>query len=173
MSDKSQINFTVDSDAKDAVKKRLAHGELTERLRTCVKEIAYGTDVTERERLKDKLSALREEKRDIEHKIDVLKHERDEKEREIERIEQRLDTLMDQDGEFDGYLQALEEDLHSGKRVFVNHGKVERAAEIGGCEPNEVVEALQERNPEIPEEAFREPHPHENPKWDAKQMASR
>jgi len=72
MSDKEQINFTVDADAKETVKKRLDHGVLTERLRTCVKEIAYGTDVTERERLKDKLTQLRNEKRDIEHEINGL-----------------------------------------------------------------------------------------------------
>jgi len=80
---------------------------------------------------------------------------------------------MDKDGEYDGYLQALEEDLHDGKRVFVNHGKVEKAAEIGGCEPSEVIEAMQERNSSVPDEAFREPKVHEDPSWNSNKIEHR
>ena len=163
--DKSQTVFTVEREAKERAKKKLNHGELSERLRQTIHEIAYGTEVTERNRLKEKRSDLREEIRDIEREIDDLKHDREKKEREVSRIDDRLDALADGEGEFEGYLQALENDLHEGMRLSVQHGKVERASELGECEASDVIEALKERNPNVPKEAFRDAKPHEDNRW--------
>jgi len=166
MSDnKKQVGFEVDSEAWERAKEKAEWGEMTERLRRAVHEKAYGTEVTERKRLRDKRDALRSDVREIENTIKDEQHKRDEKQRELERVEQRLETLEQQDGEYDGFIQALEGDLRDGKRIFVNHGKVERAAELGECDPSDVVEALQERNPEVPESAFREPRAGEQPNW--------
>lgn len=162
---KKQVNFNADVDAYEQAKKKTDYGELSEKLRQRVNEIAYGTEVTERKRLREKLNTLRKEKRDIDKKIEDLTHTRDERQREIENVEQRLDALMETDGEYEGFLQALESDLRDGKRVDPGHGKVERAAELGECDPVDVVEALKERNPEVPDMAFRLPKPHEPANW--------
>lgn len=162
---KKQVGFEVDAEAWEHAKEKAEWGEMTELLRRTVNEKAYGTEVTERKRLREKRDKTRGEIRDIENTIKDEQHKRDEKQRELERIDQRLETLEQQDGEYDGFIQALESDLHSGKRVFVNHGKVERAAELGECDPSDVVETLKERNPELPEGAFREPRAGEEPSW--------
>lgn len=163
--DKDQVNFTVDADAKESAKKRLEHGEFSAKLRQRVHELAYGTEVTERKRLQEKRQEKRQNVRDLTHEIEGLKEERNREEREIERIDSRLDALADDDGEFEGFLQAIESDLHEGYRVDPNHGKVERAAEIGDCKPSDVIEALKERNPEVPDEAFRDAKQTEPAKW--------
>jgi len=165
MSDEKQVNFEVDADAYDQAKRKLEWGGISRVLRERVHEVAYGTETTERKRLKEKLEQLRKEKREVENEIDDLRHDRDEKEREISRVEDRLDTLIDQEGEYDGFLQSLESDLHEGKRFFEGHGKIESAADLGDCTTEEVILDLKERNPDIPDRAFREPKQSEPGKW--------
>lgn len=160
-----QTSFTVDSDALDKAKKKLDHGELSKRLRRAVEEVAYGTETTERARLKEKLETLRSDRREKQQEIENLRHDADELDREITRVENRLDTLMQQDGEYDGFLKSIETDLHDGMRFDPQHGKVEDAAEIGETTPVDVIQDLKERNPDVPDKAFREPEPGEPPKW--------
>jgi len=160
-----QVGFEVDAEAWERAKSKSEWGEMTERLRGTVHEKAYGTEITERKRLREKRDSIRKEIREVENEIQNKQHTRDEKQRELERVEQRLETLEQQDGEYDGFIQAIESDLHDGKRVFVNHGKVERAAELGDCDESDVIEALKERNPDLPEGAFREPRAGEQPSW--------
>lgn len=162
---RKQVGFEVDADAYEEAQNKTEWGGLSQQLRKKVHEVAYGTEVTERKRLKEKLERLRKEKREVTQEIDDLRHERDEKEREISRVEERLDVLMEDEGEFDGYLQALETDLHSGKRVDPQHAQVEKAADLGDCDPQEVIDALMERNSDVPQEAFRDAKLHEEPNW--------
>jgi septal ring factor EnvC (AmiA/AmiB activator) len=163
--DKKQVVFLCPREDYETADKKTGHGEMSEELREKVQEIAYGTEVTERKRLREQLEEEREDKRDIEQEIENLRHKRDEKERRIANKERRLEELMETDGEYEGYLQAIESDLRDGKRIYVNHGKAERAAELGNCDPADVVKALKERNPDLPEEAFQEAKLHEEADW--------
>lgn len=166
----TRVGFEAPAETVQRVKRKTEWGGMSEKLRERLDEIAYGTEVTERKRLREKLNDLREEKRDVEHDIESLRHKRDELEREIENVEQRLDVLMDNDGEYEGILQGIEADLHDGKRVAPGHGKVERAAELGECDPQDVIEALKERNPELPDMAFRDAKPWEAADWEEQQQ---
>lgn len=166
----TQVGFKANSDAHERAKRRLEHGELSRRLRETVEEIAYGTETTERRRLKEKLDDLRQDKRDVENEIENKRHERDELDREIARVEDRLDTMIQQDGEYDGFLQSMESDLRDGMRFDIGHGKVEDAAETGDCSREQVIQDLKERNPDVPDRAFREPKPGEAPLWNEVQQ---
>lgn len=165
----TQVGFEVNADAYEKAKSKLPWGGVSSELRTKVHELAYGTQTTERRRLKDKLEDLRKERREIDNDIDEKKHERDEKERGISRVEERLDTLMQQDGEYDGFLEAIESNLHQGYRVDPNHGQIEDAADLGDCTRDEVIKDLKERNPELPDKAFREPNHDEPANWKEQQ----
>lgn len=166
MSDNStKVTFEVDADAWDTAKDKAEWGEMSERLRKTVEEKAYGTEVTERKRLKEKLENLRQEKREYDTEIDGLRADRDEVSRKISRIEDRLDTLMQKDGEYEGFLQSIEEDLHEGVRFDPQNGKIERASELGECDPADVIETLKERNPDVPDQAFELPSAGESPNW--------
>lgn len=161
----TRVGFEAPAETVERVKRKTEWGGMSEKLRERLHEIAYGTEVTERKRLRENLEDLRKDKREVEQEIENLRHQRDEFEREIKNIEERLDVLMDNDGEYDGFLQALESDLRDGKRVDPGHGKVERAAELGECAPTDVIEALQERNPDIPDAAFQLPKQGESANW--------
>lgn len=162
-----QVAFTVEEAVHQQAKEKLDHGEMSEILRDAIHEAAFGTRTTERQRVKDRLKDLREKKRRKQREKRNLEQEIDETERKIERCEERLDQLQEQDGEFDGALELLESRLREGTRVFVGYGQVEQAAELGQCTQEEVIEALKERNPEIPDLAFRKPKPNEPTNWDS------
>ena len=159
------VNFKANSQTVKEAKDKLEHGEMSEELRARLDEIAHGADVSEENRLMDRLQTLREDRRDAESKISKWQEERDELDRKIERIETRLDELRDQEGEYDGVLAMLEADLQDGVRIMEGTDKVKRAAQIGDCEPSDVIQDLKDRNPDIPDEAFRQARGNEEPNW--------
>ena len=161
---KSQINFKVESNAKELAKEKLDHGELSTELRETIHRVAYGEEISKRERMhkqladkRDKRDSLRAEKREIEAQIEEI-------EGEIARIEERLDGMERREDKYEATLEMLEETLYAGGRVFEEHGQVMKAAKIGGKEPEGVIEELQERNPSVPDHAFVQ-QLHTNKEW--------
>jgi len=157
--------FLVDEQTLEEAKSKLDRGELSKELRQTVQRLAHGTDVAEETRLTDRLQTLREDRRGLRQERDNIECELDEINRKIERVEQRLDNLRDQQGEYDGVLAMLEEDLHSGIRILGGSDKVAKAASIGDCDKGDVIDDLKERNPDVPAKAFREPTPGEPGNW--------
>jgi len=165
MTDRTQVGFEADKATVEQVKSKLEYGELSERLRETLNRIAHGADVAEETRLTDRLRTLREEQRDLRTERDNIESKIDEKSREIERVEQRLDSLRDQQGEYDGVLAMLEEDLNNGVRILGGSDKIKRAAKLGDCEVNDVIADLKERNPDVPIEAFTQADAQEPANW--------
>lgn len=159
------VNFKANSQTVKEVKDKLEHGEMSEELRARLDEIAHGADVSEENRLMDHLQTLREDRRELRREREQIEEDIEEKNRNIERIETRLDELRDQEGEYDGVLAMLEADLQDGVRIMEGTDKVKRAAQIGDCEPSDVIQDLKDRNPDIPDEAFRQARGNEEPNW--------
>jgi len=159
------VGFKANSETVEVAKSKLDHGELSELLRREVDRIAHGTDVAEEQRLTDQLESLREERREKRQERDNIERDLEELEREIERVERRLSELRDQEGEYDGVLAMLEEDLHDGVRIIGGGEKIKKAARIGDCTTDDVIDDLKERNPDVPDKAYRPSGPNEPPKW--------
>ena len=172
MSNKTQVGFEVDKDTVETAKQKLEFGEMSQRLRETLEAIAHGTEVAEETRLTDRLQTLREERRSLRQQRDNVENDLDEVNRKIERVEQRLDSLREQDGQYDGVLAMLEEDLHSGVRILGGSDKIKRAAELGDCSVDEVIDDLKERNPEVPEKAFRPAQAGEPADWQSDETES-
>lgn len=152
--DLAQFNFRVDSDAKQLAKEKLDHGELSERLRQTVQELAFGEELSKRsqletrlDRTEDRLDDLRSEKEEIEAKIDAEESKR-------ERIEERLQELESRETEYETALEMLEDQLFDGVHLDEGHGQVQKAAYLGDKEPEDVIDDLKERNPSVPDYAF-------------------
>jgi len=160
-----QVIFKADSETVKEAKAKLDHGEMSEILRTALDRVAHGADVAEEARLNDRLKTLREGRRELRQERDNIEQELEEVNRKIERVETRLEELREQDGEYDGVLAMLETDLSDGARVMQNTPKVKKAAKIGDCEPQDVIGDLKERNPDVPDMAFRSPRPSEEANW--------
>jgi len=163
--DRAQINFTVDRDAKELVKDKLEHGELSTALRQRVQELAFGEEISQRETAKRRLAELREEKDDLRSKKREIEAELEDVEQQITRVEERVDGMERREDKYEASLEMLEESLRSGSRLFEEHGQVVKAAKIGGVDASAVLDELKERNPEVPEYAF-EDMLHSNHDWD-------
>jgi len=161
---KTQINFTVEAGAKDLAKEKLDHGELSTELRETIHRVAYGEEISKRERLHKQLAELRDEKDAKRAKLRELQADVEEIEGKIARIEERLDGMERREDKYEATLEMLEETLCAGGRVFEDHGQVMKAAKIGGVEPAEVIEELKDRNPSVPDHAFVQKL-HTNKEW--------
>ena len=166
------VNFKINAATLEQAKAQMEHGEMSQRLRETLEAVAHGTEVAEETRLTDRLQTLREERRSLRQQRDNVETDLDEVNRKIERVEQRLDSLREQDGQYDGVLAMLEEDLHSGVRILGGSDKIKRAAELGDCSVDEVIEDLKERNPEVPEKAFRPAQAGEPADWQSDKTES-
>lgn len=151
---KGQINFTVEQNAKDLAKEKLDYGELSTELRQTIHRIAYGEEISKRERLHKRLAELRDEKDSKRAEVREIQAEIEELEGEIARIEERLDGMERREDKYEATLEMLEQTLYAGGRVFEDHGQVMKAAKIGGVETSDVIDELRDRNPSIPDHAF-------------------
>ena len=159
------VNFEAPKEPYERAKEKLEFGEMSEVLRGRINEVAYGAETTRREELRERLHDLRDDKREIDRSIDELQSDRDDVERKIERVENQLDSIRDADSEYNGALEMLESELQNGKRIFPQHDGVERAARIAEKPKQEVLTDLQERNPDVPDHAFKLSSPHEPNDW--------
>ena len=162
-----RTTFIVDEATLEEAKSGLDRGDLSDELRNTVDRLAHGADVAEETRLQDRLETLRGDRRRKRQERDNVEQELEELNRDIERVEQRLDALREQDGEYDGVLAMLEEELHDGVRILGGGDKIKKAARIGDCTTDDVIDDLKERNPDVPKKAYRPSRSDEPPKWNA------
>jgi len=155
MSNDDQINFTIDGDAKELAKNHLEHGELSERLRETVRAIAFGEEVSQHQKLKKRLENLRDTKDDLRAEKRELEAKIEDVEQKISRVEERVDKLDRREDQYSASLEMLEDQLMSGAHVFPGHGQVMKAAKMGEKEPEDVIDDLKERNPSVPDYAFK------------------
>lgn len=149
-----QVAFNIESETKEAAQEDLEHGELSQLLRQQVREIAFGEELSERQRIENRLEDVRQKKDDIRSQRRNIDAKIEQVETEEARLEERLEGLTTRDEQYDAALEMLEESLADGQRVFPGHGQVKRAAMLGDVDQEEVVDDLMERNPSVPEHAF-------------------
>lgn len=149
---------------RDEAKAQAEHGQLSEMVRDVFREIAFGEDINKREQYKRQLERIRDDKDDIRADIRDLQTELEKLEAQEARLEERLNETTSLRDKYDGMLEMLEHELYSGENIFAEHAAVKRAARTSNLEPDQVIEELKERNPEIPEYAF-EPKMHADREW--------
>jgi len=162
--DKAQINFNVERDAKELAKEKLEYGELSTELRETIHQIAFGEEISKREQSRKRLAELRETKDSLRADKREIEAELEEVEQQITRIEERLDDMERREDKYETSLEMLEETLYDGGNVFEDHGQVIKAAKIGGKDTEDVIDELKERNPTIPDHAFKSAL-HTNKDW--------
>lgn len=152
--DMVQVSHLVPKSVKEDAQKKAEHGELSDAVRKTYEIIAYGGDYEDTFRLEQQLDRARAEyERLVEDKEDVERKIRETAET-IETLEERLESIESAKSNFEEQIQELERGLKTGEHIFPSHGKVERAAEAGRMSPEEVIDLLQERNPDVPDHAF-------------------
>lgn len=156
------VTVRVTEDLKNDAKENTEHGEISKELRDVLRRLAYGKSSIEsrREKIKWKLRRKRDlidekrrERRRIDAEIDSLESEAARLEAELSEMEERSDAksvLIDQ----------LDHQLNQGERVTPE--------KIGDqFDADEIISELMNRNPDVPDAAFRSPNPGEPWNWKA------
>jgi chromosome segregation ATPase len=141
---------------REAAKERTDHGELSERVRDLYRRIAFGEEVADHESAQRELHRVREEKDEARSDIRDRQADLEALERKETRLEERLNEHKSREDEYQGHLKSIEAHLYDGGHVFPTHGLVKEASRTAECEPEEVIDDLKERNPKIPDYAFKQ-----------------
>lgn len=153
-----QVSHLVPEDLREDAKENSGHGDLSDAVRQAYRIIAYGDDYEDTFRLQQRLERARNEyERLVEDKEQIEREMRDVSSR-IDSLDRKLEESKEAEAAFEDELSHLEAAVRSGEHIFPSHGKVQNAAEIGSVEPKDVVDQLKNRNPEIPDDAFKPAH---------------
>lgn len=152
-----RTTVTMPESLREAAKRNSEHGEISERVREIFREIAYGEDIAEHERKKKELKEVRQRKDEIRNEISSLQAELEEVERKEMRLEAEVEQSQAEEQQFETIVETLEAELYDGANITEKRRSVHNAAEIKGMEPSEVVEYIKERNPKVPDYAFKPP----------------
>lgn len=152
--DTVRVNHIVPRHVREAAQKKTDHGELSERVRSLYRRTAFGEDYDENATIKMELERVRDEKDEKRAKMRELRAELESLESKETRLEEKVSKHESLEQKYEGHLESLESALKSGNSLSEKDARVEMAANTGECEPEEVIQTLKERNPEIPDHAF-------------------
>lgn len=165
--EKARYNVQMPKELRDDAKRNAERGELAEEVRALFRRKAYGVDETGQH---TELQEVKAELREVRQQIDELRHDRSiidskiqTKEARATRLEERVEALEVENEELDTKLQMLENMLSEGTRLWPTYIKNTADVDIGTA--NHLYEELQERNGELPDEAFEEPGVTESSNW--------
>lgn len=152
-----RTTLLVPEHVKEAAKRNTERGEISTELRRTYRKLAFGEAVEREDTERQRLQELREEKDDIRSKIRNLQADLEELEREEARLEERLQNRESREQKYETILETLESELYDGANITVHRSSVKNAADLKEVTPKEVVEEIKERNPAVPDHAFKPP----------------
>lgn len=164
MSDDEFVRYNVRMKRRlrDDAKRNADRGELAEDTRELFRRKAYGLDGSKES---SELQQKKAELDDVRGTLDSLRRERRRVDAEIEtyetraaRLEEQIGALEEEDDKFATVVDTLENLLLDGTRIFP-----ERVDD--GVDAEAVINELQDRNPEVPQHAFKLAEPYQPNDW--------
>lgn len=163
MSEKEEetVRFNVQMSRKlrEDAKRNTDRGELSEETRNLFRRKAYGIGSSAES---SELDQAKAELREARNNVDQLRHERsmldakiESEESRVARLEERIDNLEEERNEMQTKVDMLENMLHNGERMWPV--RIKNAADVDIETATKLYDELQDRNDELPEEAFEEP----------------
>ena len=155
MSDKDddvRFNVKMRRQLRDDAKRNTERGELSEDVRDLFRRKAYGEAGTSKN---TELEQKQAELDDVRDRVDELRRERRKIDAEIEsqesratRLEEQISRMEEQTDTFDTVVATLESMLLDGARIFPERVDDE-------LDSKRVINELKDRNPDVPDYAFR------------------
>lgn len=150
-----QVSHMVPESHRDQATENTEYGGISDAVREVYKILAEGGSKS-RVRLEMQLRKVKRDRERIEEEITDLREQLDHLNDREASLEERVEEEESRRSEIDELLEDIEDMIREGDRVFPEHGKIQRAADVGAMTPEEVIDTLKERNPDIPERAFQE-----------------
>lgn len=166
--DKKQVSAEVHRELYEKIKRR-GHGEISKTIREAFRERADESAKYELEEVQEELADVEKELTGVEADITSIMErltERVDRHSQLAKrkkeLEERIETLetevehmkIEKEEKRKEALDSLTEVLRDGQNLFPGHGEVEEVAKRLGTEPEEIIEKMKERHPDVPEHAF-------------------
>lgn len=167
--DEEKVKYTVEmpESLRQDAKERTERGELADEVRGVFRRKAYGTGGLDQP---SEIEQARAELREVRRQIDEFRQERDlldskisSKEKRANRLEERIEALEDRSSEIEGKLETLENYLYDGEPMWPSY--IQDKANVDEKTADRLHQRLQQRNEDLPEEAFQEPPVHGSSDW--------
>lgn len=159
-----RVTHRVPQHVRESAQQNTEHGELSELVRSLYNRIAFGDAEGGAESIQIELERVRAEKDELRDQIRRLQNELQTVEQRETRLEEKLSTHRSRKDKYEAHLESLEELLYDGSHIDPGHSVVQKAASAANTSAEDVVEHLQERNPDIPKYAFVDARSAEN-RW--------
>jgi chromosome segregation ATPase len=162
-----RYNVQMPKKLRDDAKRQTKRGELAQQVRDVFRRTAYGAEASEEfNELEQKKAELRE----VREHIDNLRNKREKigtqiksQERRATRLEEQISSLKQETSQLETQLEMLENMLHSGEYIWPI--RIKNAADVDMSTAKQLHKELQQRNSEVPQTAFQEPHMHDPDDW--------
>lgn len=156
--DTKRVVADIDAETHSLLKERLEHGEMSELIREVAGTVAYGggwdrSNIKERQLRKERqeLRQLREQRRELDAKIET-------KEETIRELEHEREQMESEEERLEGALWSFEQTFRAGEtRAVEENTQLQSIANEFKLDVEDVQSQLRERNPDVPECAFKPP----------------
>lgn len=148
-----QVSHMVPETLRDRATENTEHGGISEAVREVYRILANNGTMSQ-VRLELQLRKIRKDRTRIEDEIDDLEAQLNHLADREDELEDRADTANSREAQYEDLLAEMDTMLQNGERVFETHGKVQNAADLSDQTPQEVIETLKERNPDLDDSKF-------------------
>lgn len=162
---KKHVGAHLEATLVEQAREKAEYGQIKSVIEQSLVRFVHGEDQSEHARLKTELENITDENAEKRDQIRQLESEIERNEARHQRIQNRIDELNRVEGEFERKLSQIEGLLYDGTRITERHHLVKEAAEMQESEPLTVLGQLKERNPGVPENAYRLAKKGESPSW--------
>lgn len=151
-----QVNHMVPRGIKEQAKQKADQwGELSDAVRRVYRIIARRGEFGDKGELEVELLKAKHDRERLEEQIDELSEQLSVVTEREKEIEEQIATREERESTYESHLEEIESEIRSGQSVFPEHGMVEEAASVGNTNPMSVIDELRDRNPDLPDAAFK------------------
>lgn len=155
--DEKRWQADIDREIAEAADRRLNHGERKQLIEALAEAIA-NRGFSEKTPLDVRIQQLREIKQKKIEKRTKINDEIDNIETEIEVLRERRGNYESEAEKLEGRIEGIESSLrHDGMNIFEGSSSVEQIANEYPVTPEDVINRLKDRNPDVPPWAFSNP----------------
>lgn len=156
--DTQRISINISTDLYSKLDEELDHGERSEIVRETLRTVANG-GWDHRSPYDIALQRKHRQLREVEGEIDDLQREAQDLRRDIEILQKKKDEQPTKDEIIDETIRELETKVRAGMNAHPTSSHITAVADDLGMDVDELITRIRERNPDLPDIAFEEPHP--------------
>jgi chromosome segregation ATPase len=157
--ERKRVVAKVDANTHEVLKRKLDHGELSALIRDIANTVAFGDEWDRQTLIEQRIESKREELRDLRDQRRSIEGKIETVEERIRDLERKRDQIETQEDQYEGALWSFEQSFRAGEfgHLDEGHPRLTSLAAEFDTSPADLHADLRERNPDVPDFAFKPP----------------